>query len=182
MVLALVLLGLSLLGLALGSFAPARPRERLVLLGRGAETAASPRVQLLAGGAFAQPFVERVERLPLGPFAVQLRLTGARIRDGRRVDASLDARLVLAPGSPALHQHGLQALLGRSPQQISEIAAVMLRGKLVVALARHGLPGSTDDLDPLLAEIFFAAAPLMDTIGLELDRDTLAIDVREATG
>jgi len=135
-------------------------------------------VQLLPGGAWVQPLIERAERLYLGPFAVQLSVHGARASGQRRVDASLDARVTIQPGSPALKQQGLEALLGKTPQQISEIAGVMLRGKLVVALARHPVPTGPADLDPILAEVFFSAAPLLDTIGLELDRETLVIDVK----
>jgi len=135
-------------------------------------------VQLLPGGAWVQPLIERAERLHLGPFAVQLSIRGARAGGQRRVDASLDARVAIQSGSPALMQQGLEALLGKTPQQISEIAGVMLRGKLVVALARHPVPAGPADLDPILAEVFFAAAPLLDTIGLELDRETLVIDVK----
>jgi len=153
-----------------------RPRERIVLLGRPGKTPDAPRVELLTSAVWPLPGLERAARLPLGPFAVQLDVKRARARGGVRVDVRLDARLSIKVGQ-VLKEHGLEALLGKSPDEIAAIAAVLLRGNLVVALARHPVPESDGARDQLLAEIFFLAAPLLDTLALELDRDTLSLDV-----
>jgi uncharacterized membrane protein YqiK len=153
-----------------------RPRERLVLLGRARKTPDAPRVRVLASAVWPIPLLERAERLPLGPIPVQLDLKRARAQGGERVDARLDARLTVQVGQ-ALQEHGLEALLGKTPEQIAAIAGVLLRGKLVVALARHPVPTTPGERDQLVAELFFLAAPLLDTIALELERDTLSLDV-----
>lgn len=157
---------------------PARPRERVVLVGRPGATPNAPRVELSAAGAWPLPFIERAERLQLGPFAVQLSVRRARARGGARVDASLDARLSVQTGSSALLHHGLEALLGKSPDEIAALASVLLHGKLIAALAQHEPPETPGELDRVVAEVFFSAAPMLDTIALELDRETLVIDVR----
>jgi uncharacterized membrane protein YqiK len=171
-----VFAALASLTLWMANWVRPRPRERLVLLGRPGKTPDAPRVKLLASAVWPLPVLERVERLPLGPIAVQLDVKRARAQGGERVDARLDARLSIRVGQ-VLAEQGLEALLGKSPDEIAAIAGVLLRGNLVVALARHPLPADDGARDRLLAELFFLAAPLLDTLALELDRDTLRLDV-----
>lgn len=167
----LVLLSLVL---AMRSWVGARPRERVLLLGARGPVPDAPKVRLLPGGGFPMPLLERAERLHVGPFAVQLSLPYVRCQGGRRVDVELDARVTLQVASEGFRQHGMEALLGRTPEQVSALVAVLLRGRLVAALSRMPPPESAD---PLLAEVFFSAAPLLDTLGLELDRDSLMVKV-----
>jgi uncharacterized membrane protein YqiK len=156
----------------------AGPREAVVRLGRREHYPAAAAYQVIHGAGWVWPALERAERLPLGPFSVEVELASVKLGE-RWARATLGCRVSFHTARPELLRRGVEALLGRSAGEIREIAEIVLGGKLLGALTQVGLPRFDADRDKMRAEVLFEGAALLDTIGLELDIDSLAIEVVE---
>jgi uncharacterized membrane protein YqiK len=107
----------------------AGPHEALVLSGRAVRLpdGSTRAFRIAHGRTFRVPFLERVDRMDLRPFAVDVVIDGVFLRGGVRARVCARAVLELAR-VPTLLTHAVERFVGRERREIAEVARATLEG------------------------------------------------------
>jgi len=148
-----------------------RPNELLVFSGRRHRT---PDGQVLgwryiAGGRSVRwPIIERVDRMDLTTMAIDIVIRGAYARGNIPVDVDAIANAKIALTDPHLN-HAIERFLGRSKQEIHEVAKETLEGTLRDVLAQLTPEQINHDRQELGERLRQAVREDLATLGLQVD-------------
>jgi flotillin len=168
----IALLGILGLGTGAGVFAIrnlyyiCQPNEVLIFAGSSRALADGRKVgyRLVKGGSSIRvPLLERVMRMDLGNMIIDLRVSNAYSKGGIPLTVEGVANIKIAGEEPAIH-NAIERLLGKSRQEIEQMAKETLEGNLrgvlacltpeqvnedKIAFARSLLDEAEDDLEKL---------------------------------
>lgn len=147
------------------------PNEVLVISGRrtpGPDGATRGYRVARDGRVITMPLIERVQRMSLAPMSLELEVRGVYTRAGDPVDVTATASVRIARAEPCL-ANAVERFLGRSPNEIGDVARQTLEGALRSVLA------TVTPLE-LYAERANAARAVLESAGADFGKLGLEID------
>jgi flotillin len=123
-----------------------------------------------AGRAVRLPIVERVDRIDLRPIETALRISGAHVGGGRRVDLAATARI----GFDRDHlEDAVDRFLGRPRDDVAQVARETLEGCARDVCAPRTFAELTANPTKLADDLTGAVAPDLARLGLALEAVTI---------
>jgi flotillin len=147
------------------------PNELLVITGRPRILPDGRRVgyRLLRGGrTFRLPFLERVDRISLQNIPVSFRVENAYASNGVPLDLEVGANVRIAGDSP-LADNAVERFLGRSREEVAQVAAETLTGSLREVVAKRTADEVRTDAPGLAAALRPLAEHQLAKLGLILE-------------
>ncbi|MFB8792359.1 MAG: SPFH domain-containing protein [Potamolinea sp.] len=148
-----------------------QPSEVLIFAGRRTELEDGQEIgyRLVKGGSSLQmPLLERTFRMDLTNMIIDLRVVNAYSKGGIPLTVEGVANIKIAGTEPTIH-HAIERLLGKSRQEIEQLAKETLEGNLRGVLASLTPEQANDDQLAFAKSLLEEAEEDLEKLGLVLD-------------